>query len=253
MEIITNFEYLLPVIFFVIAFVYSSVGLGGGSSYTAIMVIVGMSSIVVPMLSLALNLVVSSIGSFNFFRNKHGSLKIIFPFLISAIPMSYIGGSLELPKEVFLWVLLGSLIVVSLRIYVWNDTGFRLNLNSNQKVLASLLVGSIIGVVSGISGIGGGVYLVPVIIMLGIGDHKQAAATGAIFVWMVSLSGLISRLQYNYIDISIYTPLVISVVMGGFLGSNLGSTKLNSKQMQSILGVVIIIAIIFLINKICIT
>jgi hypothetical protein len=243
MEFITNLEFVLPILFFVVAFVYSSVGLGGGSSYTSIMVIAGLSSLAIPMLSLTLNLVVSSIGSFNFVRNKHGKISIVLPFLISAIPMSYLGGSLQLPKEAFLWVLLASLIIVSLRIYLWQDTGFRVNFSNKQKIVLSIIIGSILGVVSGIVGIGGGIYLVPLIILFGIGNHKEAAATGAIFIWFVSLSGLISRIQYNAIDISNYMPLIFSVIVGGFLGSYIGSTRLNAKQMERILGLIVLLAI----------
>jgi len=250
MEITPYFETLLALLFFVIAFVYSSVGMGGGSSYTALMAIIGMSATVIPMVSLSLNLVVSSIGSFNFLRNKHGKFHIILPFLISAVPFSYLGGALHLPKEVFLWVLLVSLIVVAMRIYLWKDTGFRVDLTHKQKIIISLSAGSILGLVAGIVGIGGGIYLVPLIIILNIGSTKEAAATGAIFVWTVSLSGLISRLQYNSINLMEYIPIIAAVVVGGFLGSYMGSTRLSPKAMEKILGVIILVAIVFLFKKI---
>ena len=249
MEFITNFEYLLPLIFFIVALVYSSVGLGGGSSYTAIMILAGMSSLVVPMLTLILNLLVSSIGSYNFLKNKHAKISIIMPFLISAIPMSYLGGSLQLPKEIFLIILLVSLVAVSARIYIWKDNGFRFILSKQKKIAVSIVLGSILGILSGIVGIGGGIYLVPLIIALGIGSHKQAAATGAIFIWMVSLSGLISRMQYNSIDLSNYVNLIIAVIIGGIIGSHFGSTGLNPKQMEKVLGVIILVAIIFILRR----
>ena len=239
----------MPVIFFLVALVYSSVGLGGGSSYTAIMIIIGMSTIVVPMLSLTLNLIVSSIGSYNFLKNKHAKISIIAPFLVSAIPMSYLGGSLQLPKEIFLIILLLSLVAVSVRIYIWKDNGFRFILSKQNKIVVSIFLGSILGILSGIVGIGGGIYLIPLIIALGIGSHKQAAATGAIFVWMVSLSGLISRIQYNSIDLSNYIYLIIAVMLGGVIGSHVGSTGLNPKQMEKVLGVIILVAILIILRK----
>ncbi len=250
MEFTTAIEYLLPLLFFIVAFVYSSVGMGGGSSYTAIMLLVGMSTLVIPMVSLSLNLFVTTIGSYNYLRNDHGRVHIIFPFLLSAVPFAYIGGALHLPKEIFLWVLLGSLILVAARIYLWKDTGFRLTLSQRQKIIISLISGSILGLVAGIVGIGGGVYLVPLIIMLNIGTQKEAAAAGVVFVWVVSLSGLISRLQYNSIDLLEYMPLIFSVLIGGFLGSYLGSFKLSPKTMEKTLGVIILLAIGFLIRKI---
>ena len=250
MEATPYLEFLLPLLFFIVAFVYSSVGMGGGSSYTAIMVISGMSTLVIPMVSLTLNLFVSTLGSYNFLRNKHGKPHIILPFLISAIPFAYLGGALHLPREVFLWILLASLIVVATRIYLWEDTGFRIKLTHKQKIIVSLASGSILGLVAGIVGIGGGVYLVPLIIMLKIGTPKEAAAAGVIFVWTVSLSGLISRLQYNSIDLLNYAPLIAAVIVSGFLGSYLGSFKFSPKLMEKILGIIILIAIAFLIKKI---
>ncbi len=249
MEVVSSVEFILPLLFFIVAFVYSSVGMGGGSSYTAIMVIFGMSTLVIPMVSLSLNLFVTTIGSYNYLRNDHGKIRIILPFLISAIPFAYVGGALNLPKEVFLWVLLISLTLVAARIYLWKDTGFRLQLNQNQKIVVSLITGSILGLVAGIVGIGGGVYLVPLIIMLNLGSPKEAAAAGVVFVWVVSLSGLISRLQYNSIDLLEYMPLIVSVMLGGFLGSYMGSFKYSAKTMEKLLGVVILLAIAFLFKK----
>jgi len=250
MDFAPYLDIILPLLFFIVAFIYSSVGMGGGSSYTAIMVITGMSTLVIPMVSLSLNLFVTTIGSYNYLRNSHGKARIILPFLITAIPFAYVGGALNLPKEVFLWVLLISLILVAARIYLWQGTGFRLQLSQKNKVIVSLITGSLLGLVAGIVGIGGGVYLVPLIIMLNLGTQKEAAAAGVVFVWVVSLSGLISRLQYNSINLLEYVPLIIAVVVGGFLGSYLGSFKFSSKTMEKTLGIVILLAIGFLLKKI---
>lgn len=156
MEVVTSIEFILPLLFFIVAFVYSSVGMGGGPSYTAIMVIAGISTLTIPMISLSLNLFVTTIGSYNYLRNNHGKVRIILPFLISAIPFAYVGGALNLPRKVFLWVLLISLILVAARIYLWKDTGFRLQLNHRQKIIISLVAGSVLGLLAGIVGIGGG-------------------------------------------------------------------------------------------------
>ena len=249
MDIVTSSAYLLPILFFIVAFTYSSVGLGGGSSYTALMAIFGINSLAIPMVSLSLNLFVTSIGSFNFIRNKHAKIKLILPFLISSIPMAYLGGSLNLPKEIFYWVLLISLIFVAARIYLWQSMSFQLNLNKNEKIIISLIAGSVLGLIAGIVGIGGGVYLVPLIIILGLGTEKEAAACGAIFIWLNSASGLLSRLQYNLIDLTNYIPLIIAVIAGGALGSYMGSFKFSPKVMDKMLGLVIIVAIIFLTKK----
>ena len=164
--------------------------------------------------------------------------------------MAYLGGSLQLSKELFYWILLISLIFVASRIYFWKNISFQLNLNRQQQLILSLFSGSILGLIAGIVGIGGGIYLVPLIIILGLGTEKEAAACGVIFIWLNSAAGLISRLQYNAIDLSNYIPLVIAVIVGGTIGSYIGSFKLSLKQMDKILGIIILVAILFLSQKI---
>ena len=242
-------NYFLATIFFIVALVYSSVGLGGGSSYTALLIIFGYNSLVIPIVTLSMNLCVTTIGSVNFIRNKHANVKLIAPFLIASIPMAYLGGALKLPKEAFYWILLISLLFVAARIYIWEKAKLDLDLTSKQKIIVSLIFGVVFGLIAGIAGIGGGIYLVPIIIILGLGTEKEAAACGAIFIWFNSLSGLISRLQYNSIDFLDYIPMIVAVVAGGVIGSMIGATKLSPKAMRKILGVIIIVAILFLVKK----
>jgi len=238
--------------FCIVAFIYSSVGLGGGSSYTALMAIFGVSTLAIPMISLSLNLFVTSVGSYNFIRNRHARIKLILPFLISSIPMAYLGGALKIPKEIFYLVLLVSLVFVAVRIYIFQNTNTKLNINQNEKIIISLFTGSILGLVAGIVGIGGGIYLVPLIIILGLGTEKEAAACGAIFIWLNSFSGLLSRFQYNSIDLTNYIPLIAAVLAGGTLGSFMGSFKFSPRVMEKMLGAVLIVAIILLSRKVII-
>lgn len=249
MEIILTSPYFLAFLFFIVAFAYSSVGLGGGSSYTALMAIFGISTLAIPLVSLSLNVLVTSVGSYNFIRNKHAKFKLILPFLISSIPMAYVGGSLKLATEIFYWILLSSLIFVAARIYLWKHISFNFNFTQKEKIILSLFAGSLLGLIAGIVGIGGGIYLVPLIIILGLGTEKEAAACGAIFIWLNSFAGLLSRLQYNSIEVTSYIPLIIAVLAGGTLGSYMGSFKFSAKIMDKILGSVILVAIFFLTKK----
>ncbi len=249
LEFITS-PYFFASLFFIVAFTYSSVGLGGGSSYTALMALFGISTLAIPLISLSLNLLVTTIGSFNFIKKGHARIKLILPFLVSSIPMAYIGGSIQLPKEIFYWILLISLIFVALRMYFWKNPTLQLNISQNGRIVVSLIAGSILGLIAGIVGIGGGIYLVPLIIILGLGTGKEAAACGAIFIWLNSCSGLISRLQYNSINLADYVPLIAAVLVGGAMGSFMGSSRFSPKAMEKILGVVIIVAIIFLTRKV---
>ena len=176
-------------------------------------------------------------------------LLLILPFVLSSMPAAYLGGSLELSKDIFYWVLLASLVFVALLIYAWDNLAMKIVLSQRNQLIVSIISGAILGLIAGIVGIGGGVYLVPLIIMLGLGTEKEAAACGSIFIWLTSCSGLIARLQYNAIDISNYIPLIVAVLIGGFAGSWLGSSRLSPRIMQKMLGLIILVAIGFLIRK----
>lgn len=248
MDILSS-PYFVAIPFFLIALAYSAVGLGGGSSYTALMLILGFNTLVIPTVSLTLNLFVTSVGSFNFIRNKHAKLKLILPFLLSSIPMAYLGGALQLPKEIFYWALLASLLFVVARLYLWEKVSLQLNLSEKGRLIISVASGGILGLVAGIVGIGGGIYLVPLIIIMGLGTAKEAAACGVIFIWLNSASGLVARAQYNPISLSDYIPIVIAVFAGGLIGSFFGAAKLSPKMMEKLLGAIIIVAIILLVKK----
>jgi uncharacterized membrane protein YfcA len=249
LEITDSTIYFLAFCFVLVSFLYSSVGLGGASSYTALMAIFGVSTLAIPTVSLSLNLVVTTAGSINFIRKGHARLRLISPFLVTSIPFSYLGGSLQLPKAIFLWVLLFSLVFVLLRIYLWQSTSLKLSLTHKAQLFIASLSGAILGLVAGIVGIGGGVYLVPLILILGLGTEKEAAACGAIFVWVNSLSGLISRWQHNPVDLQPYLPLIFAVLIGGLAGSFFGSSRFSAKLMEKILGLIILVATVLLLKR----
>lgn len=241
--------YFIAALFFFVALAYSSVGLGGGSFYTALMAVADLNAAAIPIISLTLNLLVTSIGSYNFIRRRHANFRLLAPFLLSSVPMAYLGGALQLPPASFYLLLLVSLTFAAARIYLWKDTGFRIRTGTTGKLVISLLAGSVFGLLAGITGIGGGIFLVPLIIILGLGTMKQAAACGAIFIWLNSLAGLVSRLQYNAIDLLEHVPLIVAVILGGALGSSLGSGRLSRHTMEKILGIIILLAIVFLARK----
>ncbi len=243
---------LLAVIFAMVAFFYASVGLGGGSSYTALLAIFGATTVTIPMVSLTLNVLVTTVGSIIFLSQRHARLRLIAPFLISSVPMAYVGGMLHLPKILFYMVLLISLAFAAMRIYFPKKTK-PLELDNGGKFFLALGCGAVLGLIAGIAGIGGGVYLVPLILLLGLGTAKEAAACGAFFIWVNSVAGLAARIQYNSIDLNPYMPLIIGAVVGGLAGSILGARRFEPRTMQKILGTVLVVAIFFLGKKIAIT
>jgi uncharacterized membrane protein YfcA len=250
MENLVADVFLLALLFSAVSLAYSSVGLGGGSSYTALMALFGVSHVYIPTISLTLNVLVTTVGSFNFIRKKHGRIGLILPFFVTSIPMSYIGGTLSLPKEIFYWILLGSLFFVALRIYCWKNTSIALDIGKAQKIVLSLISGAVLGLIAGIVGIGGGIYLVPLIIILGLGSEKEAAACGSVFIWFNSISGLAARLRHHPLDIPDMFPLIVAVLLGSAMGSHLGSSKLSAGTMEKVLGGIIIVAIFSLTMKV---
>ncbi len=243
-------EYFLPTLFLFVSFLYSSVGLGGGSSYTVLMAIMGINYQLIPATSLTLNLGVTFIGMINFWRAGYGRINLVAPFLITSIPMSYLAGSIQLPELMFQIILTMTLLLIVSRIYFFDRLVIKYQLSNIEKWLVAILLGLVLGFISGAVGIGGGIYLVPLIIMFGLGSTKEASAAGAMFIWFNSFAGLIPRLQSGNYDIKFTTPLVFAVLAGGFAGSYFGSVRFDSKFIQKIMGGVIILAIIFLIQRI---
>ncbi len=243
-------EYFLPILFFFVSFFYSSVGLGGGSSYTAIMAIMGINYQLIPATSLTLNLGVTFIGMINFWKAGYGRINLIAPFLITSIPMSYLAGSVRLPELMFQIILTMTLLLVVSRIYFFDRLAFTYQLSNIEKWLLAIFLGSFLGFIAGAVGIGGGIYLVPLIITFGLGTTKEASAAGAMFVWFNSFAGLLPRLQSGVYNIKFIIPLVFAVLLGGFVGSYFGSVRFESIFIQKIIGALIILAIIFLIQRI---
>ena len=210
----------------------------------------GINYQLIPATSLTLNLGVTFIGMINFWKAGYGRINLVAPFLITSIPMSYLAGSVQLPELIFEIILTMTLILVLLRIYYFNRLAFTYQLSNIEKWLLAIFLGSFLGLISGAVGIGGGIYLVPLIIMFGLGTTKEASAAGAMFIWFNSFAGLLPRLQSGTYDIKSIIPLVFAVLLGGFVGSYFGSVRFESIFIQKIMGTVIILAIIFLIQGI---
>ena len=153
-------EYLLLLLFLVISFIYSSVGLGGGSSYAALMAIMGINYYLIPTTSLTLNLGVTFFGMINFWRAGYGRINLVAPFLITSIPMAYIAGSLQLPEFVFQIILILTLVLVLLRIFFFDTLAVTYQLSNVEKWLLTICLGSVLGFIAGAVGIGGGIYLI---------------------------------------------------------------------------------------------
>lgn len=246
MEHLTATTYLLAGLFFFIAFFYSTVGLGGGSSYTALLALFGIRYTTIPTISLLMNIVVTSAGSLNFLLKRHGRFSLIAPFLVTSLPLTYLGGSLRISREFFYLLLFLALMPIAYRIYFGRTVAFPWKAEPVVKIGVSLLVGAVLGFLAGATGIGGGIFLVPVIILLGFGTPREAAAAGSVFIWCNSVIGLAARVQSHPPDLSQIIPLAVAVAAGGWLGSFLGASRLAPATLRKILGVILLAAMLFL-------
>lgn len=235
---------LLAVGFTAVAFLYASVGLGGASTYTAVLAIVGVGHLMIPTISLALNLVVTSIGMINFRRGGHLRPELVAPFLVASVPCAWLGGALRLSEGVFLWLLAATLVLVFVRIYLLGELRVHLAVTGRRRLAFSLALGGVLGFVAGAVGIGGGIYLVPLMIMFGLAGEKEAAATGTVFVWVTSFAGLASRGRAGPLDPGTLLPLMAVVAVGAWLGSSFGSLRIAPRTLQRLLGVTVLAAIV---------
>lgn len=244
----TELIILIPTFTF-IAFVYSSVGLGGGSSYTALLTIVGVAYMTIPTISLTLNVIVTTGATIQFVRHGHLRARILIPLLMASIPAAWIGGRLQLPETGFQILLLVTLAAVAIRIYFWSDPVLDVSETTGFRWAASLIIGAVLGFVAGAVGIGGGIYLVPILIMMGIGTTREAAATGAAFILFNSITGIVARASWSGIPWDLVVPLGITVAISGLAGSHYGSSRWPSRTIQRVLGAVILVAIVLLVHR----
>ena len=213
---------LLSILFFLTATLYSSVGFGGGSTYLALLLIWGVPYYIFPVIALICNIFVVSGNSFNYIKAGNLNLKLLIPYLIGSIPLAFIGGSLEIDKnlfEIFLFIVLGiagTLLLINFKSYDDNGSTYK-----NVPILISILIGGILGFVSGVVGIGGGIFLSPILFLIKAAKPKHIITTASLFILINSISGVIGQLTKNVVlsDISNYWYLFLIVIIGGHIGN----------------------------------
>ena len=213
---------LLAILFLVTALVYSSVGFGGGSTYLALLLIWGIPYSVFPVIALSCNIIVVSGNCVNYIRAGNLNLKLLYPYLIGSIPLAYTGGSLSIEKqffEILLFIVLliaGILLLVNFKSYDDKDESYR-----KIPIFISVTIGGLLGFISGIVGIGGGIFLSPILFLIKAGRPKYIATTASLFILINSISGLIGQLTKNavLVEIQNYWYLLIAVLIGGQVGN----------------------------------
>ena len=209
---------LLAILFLVTAVLYSSVGFGGGSTYLALLLIWGMPFFVFPVIALSCNIIVVSGNCFNYIRAGNLNLRLLFPYLVGSIPFAYIGGSLPIEKQLLFLVLLiaGILLMFNFKSYDDKDESYR-----KVSIFISILIGGLLGFISGIVGIGGGIFLSPILFLIRAGRPKHIATTASLFILINSISGLIGQLTKNavLVEMQNYWYLLVVVFAGGQIGN----------------------------------
>lgn len=223
-----------------IAFLYSTVGHGGGSGYLAVFHLLNVEPYLASSTALILNLMVSSLAFFNY--RRFFKLYEIIPFVIFSVPLAYLGGSLHLPGEIIRKITGFVILLVGIRMFfkVPTTLAFK-SLNIYLRFIISALVGGSLGFLAGIIGIGGGIFLSPVLIFFGF-DPKTTASLSSFFIFINSASGLLARLKFVEIDLKFVVLSAISVFIGGFMGSYFGSYRFRSNTIKILLGIVLVIA-----------
>jgi uncharacterized membrane protein YfcA len=229
-------------LFFTIAVLYSSVGHAGGSGYLAIMALLSFAPETIKPTSLILNIVVATIASVKYIREGYFDKKVFFPFIVSSIPMAFLGGYISLNPRYFILIAGIFLVLASVLLFV---RGYSKSNESDIKTMPlgyGLGIGAFIGLIYGLIGVGGGVFLSPIIISANWTTIKKASGVAAMFILFNSLAGISGHLvRLNKIDHNIIF-WIIAVIIGGLLGSYLGTVKLNNKIIITCLFLVLLTA-----------
>ena len=222
MRQVVNYMTLLVILFFLTASIYSSVGFGGGSTYLALLLVWNVPYFIFPLIALSCNIIVVSGNCFNYIKAKNLNLKLLIPYLIGSIPLAYIGGSLPVEKKLF-EILLFLVLLLAGTLLFFNFKSYDDKEESYQKIptIVSILIGGILGFVSGVVGIGGGIFLSPILFLIRAGRPKHIVTTASLFILINSISGIVGQLTKNVvlIEVSNYWYLLVVVLIGGQLGN----------------------------------
>ena len=213
---------LLAILFLVTAILYSSVGFGGGSTYLALLLIWSFSYLIFPVIALSCNIIVVSGNCFNYIRAGNLNLKLLIPYLIGSIPMAYIGGSLPIEKRLFEIILFLVLAIAGV-LLLFNFNSYDDKEKSYRKIpiVISILIGTVLGFISGVVGIGGGIFLSPILFLIRAGKPKYIVTTASLFILINSISGIIGQLTKNDVLVEVlnYWYLLAAVLIGGQVGN----------------------------------
>ena len=234
---------ILSILFFITAILYSSVGFGGGSTYLALLLIWDIPYNIFPVIALLCNIIVVSGNSFNYIRAGFLNIKLLIPFLIGSIPFAFFGGTLKIDKEIFEILLFFVLSIAGVLLLINNKSYENENLIIKKlNSIYSFIIGSVLGLISGIVGIGGGIFLSPILFLLKAEKPKIIATTASLFILINSISGVLGQFTKDntFNELTNYWPLFFSVLVGGYIGNYL-NLKIFSNRTLTIMTSLLVI------------
>ncbi len=234
---------ILSILFFITAVLYSSVGFGGGSTYLALLLIWDIPYYIFPIIALFCNIIVVTGNSINYVRAGNHNFKLLIPFLIGSIPLAFIGGTLIVKKEIFEILLFLVLSIAGLLLLINNKSYEDKNIIIKKlHLFVSILIGSVLGLISGIVGIGGGIFLSPILFLLKADKPKNIVTTASLFILINSIFGVLGQLTKENIlnEIILYWPLFLTVLIGGLFGNYL-NLKIFSNRILAIITSLLVI------------
>lgn len=230
---------MIPAVFLVVAVLYAAVGHGGASGYLAVMALAGYGPAVMKPTALGLNLIVSLIGTVAFLRAGHFAWRLFWPFAVVAAPFAWLGGGWNLGAAAFHWLVAGALAFAAARLFLPAPKPAELH---PPPVWAVVIAGAVIGFVSGLIGVGGGIFLTPLILFCRWADTKTAAAVSAPFIFINSAAGLLGHASSLHHLPGSWPWLATAVAAGGLLGSRWGSGLARPAQLRPVLALVLLVA-----------
>lgn len=241
MEMINDsYGILFLALLFVVAFLYASVGHGGASGYLALMALFGVAPLSMKTSALIMNVFVSLVSFLHYYKQGHFKWKLFYPFIITSIPLSFIGAWVTVDSIYYKMVLGALLLFPVARLFGWMEKDH--DVTRPIQMPWALLLGASIGFLSGMIGIGGGIILSPVLLLLHWANLKETAAVSAPFIFINSLSGLTGLLMKGVqIEPSIWLWVSIALA-GGFAGAWMGSVKFQNRTLRRVLGAVLLLA-----------
>ena len=238
---ISTVTLLLAALIFIVALLYSTVGHAGASGYLAAMALFGMAPAEMKPTALVLNILVACIGSVRFYRGGFFSWRTFWPFAIASIPMSFIGGAITLPDVVYKSIVGAVLLYSAVRLF-FSAGGADIREIKLVPVWIALIFGATIGLLSGLTGVGGGIFLSPILLLMHWAKTKETSGISATFILVNSIAGLTGYFTAVHSIPSLGLVLAIAAIIGGTLGSHLGSRHFPLRTISLLLATVLIIA-----------